>query len=115
MTSFGNVEKFDIMGKAMVIVEEAQKVATELYGEGMSPREQQRLMFEKKTLSVWDLANFEEQALMSGEAVPWKNDAFDNKGPEEILGDRVRRIGGSGGLDGLDGLDGIVPMAVSPG
>jgi hypothetical protein len=43
-----------------------QIVATDLYGEGMTPREQQKYMFEQNTLSVWDLANYEEQALMSG-------------------------------------------------
>ena len=47
MTSFGNVDGFDIMGRAMAIIEEAQVVATDLYGEGMSPRDQQRFMFEK--------------------------------------------------------------------
>lgn len=94
--NFGNVEGYDIMGKAALIIDEAKAIATDLYGEGMTPRQQQRFMFEKNTVSVWDLANFEEQALLSGEEVPWRNDAFDNKMPEEVLGDRVRRIGGEG-------------------
>jgi hypothetical protein len=38
----------------------------------MSPRDQQKYMFEKQSISVWDLASFEEQAMMSGEAVPWR-------------------------------------------
>ena len=53
----------------------------------MSPRDQQKFMFEKNTMSVWDLANYEEQALMSGENVPWKpdNDNFyDEKTPEQV-------------------------------
>jgi hypothetical protein len=82
------------MKKAEVLIEEAQLVATELYGEGMTPQQAQRFMFEKKTVSVWDLANFEEQALMSGEEVPWRNDKFDKMAPEEVLGERVRKIGG---------------------
>ena len=82
------------MGRAQGIVDEVQEVATELYGEGMTPQQQQRFMYEKKTLSVWDLANFEEQALMSGEEVPWRSDKYDDKDPEEVLGERVKKIGG---------------------
>eukprot|EP00607_Mallomonas_marina_P007390 CAMPEP_0182420442 /NCGR_PEP_ID=MMETSP1167-20130531/5244_1 /TAXON_ID=2988 /ORGANISM="Mallomonas Sp, Strain CCMP3275" /LENGTH=631 /DNA_ID=CAMNT_0024596389 /DNA_START=25 /DNA_END=1920 /DNA_ORIENTATION=+ len=95
--SFGNVDKFDIMGRAQAIIDEAQVVATELYGEGMTAREQQKLMFEKNTLSVWDLAKYEEEAMMLGEDVPWRNDAYDDKNPEDVIGERVRKIGGIDG------------------
>lgn len=94
ITNFGNVDKFDIMGRAELIINEAQEIATDLYGEGMSPREQQKLMFEKNTVSVWDLADFEYHAELSGEEVPWRNDAFDTKNPEDVLHDKVKRIGG---------------------
>jgi hypothetical protein len=57
--NFGNVEKMDIMSKVNNIIDEAQIVATDLYGVGMSPQQQQKFMFEKQTVSVWDLANFE--------------------------------------------------------
>ena len=98
--NFGNVE-FGIMEKAQSIIDEAQIVATDLYGEGMSPREQQKLMFEKNTVSVWDLAEYEWEALARGEEVPWRNDAFDDKNPEDVLHDRVKKVGGSdGGGDG---------------
>lgn len=93
--NFGNVDSMDIMGRAKVIIDEAQVVATDLYGEGMTPREQQKFMFEKNTISVWDLAKFEEEALMSGQEVPWRNDAYDDKAPEEVLGERVKRVGGA--------------------
>ena len=63
---FGNVDTFDIMGKSQTIIEEAQEVATALYGEGMTPRQQQDYMFKKRTLSIWDLGSYEEQAMMSG-------------------------------------------------
>eukprot|EP01039_Chlorochromonas_danica_P011712 gene11712-13148_t len=92
--NFGNVDSMDIMGRAKVIIDEAQVVATDLYGEGMTPREQQKFMFEKNTISVWDLAKLEEEALMSGQEVPWRNDAYDDKEPEEVLGERVKRVGG---------------------
>ena len=35
------------MERALLIIEEAQIVATDLYGEGMSTRDQQKFMFEK--------------------------------------------------------------------
>lgn len=99
ITNFGNLDSFDLMGKAQSIIDDAQIVATELYGAGMSPREQQKMMFEKKTVSVWDLANYEDMALMSGEEVPWRNDKWDQKNPEDVVGERVRRIGGGDGSD----------------
>lgn len=94
MQNFGNVEDFDILGKLQPIIDDAEVVATELYGEGMSPRDQQKFMFEKQTLSVWDLENFEQMAEMSGEDIPWKNDKYDNMNPEDVVGQRVKKIGG---------------------
>ena len=69
-------------------------MATDLYGEGMTPRQHQKLIYEKKTMSVWDLENFEQMAEMSGEDIPWGNDKYDNMSPEDVLGQRVKSIGG---------------------
>lgn len=69
--SFGNIDGFNIMERALSVIDEAQIVATDLYGAGMTKRQQQQMMFEKKSISVWDLANFEEKSLLSGENVPW--------------------------------------------
>jgi len=99
ITNFGNVDSFNLLGRAQAIIDDAQAVATELYGEGMSPRQQQKYMFEKGTMSVWDLADYEDMSVMSGEEVPWRNDAWDTKSPEEVVGERVRRIGGGDGSD----------------
>ena len=99
ITNFGNVDSFNLLGRAQAIIDDAQVVATELYGEGMSPRQQQKYMFDKGTVSVWDLANYEDLSVMSGEEVPWRNDAWDTKSPEEVVGERVRRIGGGDGAD----------------
>ena len=95
---FGNVDSFNIMDIAKEIIEEAQIVATDLYGEGMTKRQQQDYMFKEQTMSVWDLANYEEQAMQTGEEVPWEgNPMYDNMSPEEVLGDiqTKRSIGGS--------------------
>ena len=61
ISNYGNVEGFDMYGKTQTLIDEAQIVATDLYGEGMTPRDQQRFMFEKNTVSVWDLAEYEVQ------------------------------------------------------
>lgn len=88
---FGNVEDFKIMDIAKDIIEEAQQVATDLYGEGMTARQQQDFMFKEKTVSVWDLANLEEKSLTSGEDVPWEgNPMYDDMSPEEVLGEIAR-------------------------
>ena len=50
-----------------------------------------RSLSNKQTVS---LANFEDQAMMSGEEIPWRNDKYDNMSPEDVLGERVKRIGG---------------------
>ena len=117
ITSFGNVDSFNIMKRANVIIEEAQEVATDLYGEGMTPRQQQKYMYDKQTVSVWDLGNYEDQATMSGEDVPWGNDAYNDKMPEEVLAEQIKKqMGGTGigvtgdpsaGDGGLGGLPGF--------
>eukprot|EP01035_Chromulina_nebulosa_P020381 gene20381-26450_t len=95
ITDVGNVESFKIMETMQSIINEAQIVATELYGEGMNPRDQQKFMFEKNTLSVWDLAKYEEEAMMSGEEIPWSNDKYDTMNPEDVLQEsRVKKVGG---------------------
>lgn len=94
INNFGNVDAFDIMRKSSLIIDEAQVVAVGLYGEGMSPAQQQRFMWQDKTLSVWDLANYEDQAMMTGEEVPWGNNKYDTMNPEDVLGERVKKVGG---------------------
>ncbi len=110
------------MERAQAIIDETEEIATEIYGESMTPKQQQDLMMAKKTVSVWDLASFEEQAMMSGEKfqctaykkclyqimciasvgeeVPWRNDAYDNMDVDEVIGQRLRKIGGEQVDDG---------------
>jgi hypothetical protein len=95
MQNFGNVEDFDILGKVQPIIDDAETVATELYGKGMTPRDQQQFMYEKQTMSVWDLENFEQMAQISGEEIPWANDKYDGMDPQDVAGQRVKKVGGS--------------------
>lgn len=93
--SFGNMEGFDIRNRALSIIDEAEIVATDIWGPGMTARDQQRLMWEKKSVSVWDLADYEHEAEMTGGDVPWRNDKYDTQSPEDVLSEKVRRVGGS--------------------
>jgi hypothetical protein len=90
--SFGNLEDFKIKDRAIAIIDEAEIVATDIWGAGMSARDQQKYMWDKKSVSVWDLADFEHEAEMSGADVPWRNDKYDNQSPEDVLSDKVRRV-----------------------
>ena len=93
--NFGNVEGFNIMGRAQDIITEAETVATELFGESMTPRMQQEMMLKKNTMSVWDLGNYEDLALLSGEEIPWENNSIEGKNPEDVLVEKTRKqIGG---------------------
>ena len=107
--SFGNLEDFKIKDRAIAIIDEAEIVATEIWGPGMTARDQQKYAWDKKTVSVWDLADYEHNAEMTGGDVPWRNDSFDTKNPEDVLSEKVRRVGGDddsnmkGGPPGLLG------------
>jgi len=35
-----------------------------------------------------------DQATLSGEEIPWRNDKWDNMNPEDVVGERVKKIGG---------------------
>jgi hypothetical protein len=52
-------------------------------------------MFQKASVSVFDLAELEETATSSGEKMPWQNDKYDNMQPEDVLIQKSRRIGGT--------------------
>ena len=101
--SFGNVEDFKIMDRAKALIEEAQEVATALYGEGMTPREQQKRAWDQKSVSIWDLESYEEELMLRGEEAPWHTDDLDNQSPEDVLQKRVQKSAGAiGGDSGMN-------------
>ena len=78
---FGNVdENYDtgFVTKMNEVAGEAEEVALELAGgEELSSREQQDLMWEKNSVSVWDLGQVEEQAREQGGYAMWEQEAVD--------------------------------------
>jgi hypothetical protein len=79
-------------------------VSVSIFGESMSPEEQQDRMWADGTVSVWDLEMQEQQAEVMGETMPWhgemdeqlfldkmqenqkRKEGFDEKGVKKIGG-----------------------------
>lgn len=100
IADFGNMNDNGVPFAARVrgIANQAEAIATEIYGEAATPRDQQDRMWHEATTSVFELEAAEMQAEMEGEAAPWANDNYDNMLPTgwDGTGDggAVKRIGG---------------------
>ncbi len=92
--NFGNIETDNFSATLRALVEEAEEVATSIYGKAMSHREQQQYMWEKNTISVFDLEAMERKAQAAGQEIPWGNDAYDNMMPPGFE-NGVKTIGGN--------------------
>lgn len=92
--NFGNIETDNFAEKLRTLVEEAEEVSTTIYGKAMSHREQQDYMWQKGSISVFDLEALEGKAQAFGDQMPWQNDAYDNMMPPGFE-DGVRTIGGN--------------------
>jgi len=100
MLNFGNLssddESADLGSRIKQIASEAEVVATRIYGQGMSLRDQQDRAWKDQTTSIFDLEQMELEAESRGESAPWTNpDAdddmllpgFDGQGKMKIGGD----------------------------
>jgi len=76
---FGNVdEDYDtgFVEKLLLVGEEAEAVALDLAGgKELSSRQQQDLMWERQSVSVWDLEAIEEEAHQDGKLAMWEEEA----------------------------------------
>mmetsp|Transcript_100679 Transcript_100679/g.204131 ORF Transcript_100679/g.204131 Transcript_100679/m.204131 type:complete len:530 (-) Transcript_100679:225-1814(-) len=77
MLNFGNLsyddERGDLSSRIKQIASEAEVVATRIYGQGMSLREQQDRAWKEQTTSIFDLEQMELEAEANGESAPWAN------------------------------------------
>lgn len=100
LLNFGNLqyddERGDLASRIKQIASEAEVVATRIYGQGMTAREQQDRAWQEQTTSIFDLEQMELEAEARGDHAPWTNpDAddemflpgFDSKGKMQIGGD----------------------------
>jgi len=77
MLNFGNLsyddERGDLASRIKQIASEAEVVATRIYGQGMSLRDQQDRAWKEQTTSIFDLERMELEAEANGETAPWAN------------------------------------------
>lgn len=100
LLNFGNLqyddERGDLATRIKQIASEAEVVATRIYGQGMTAREQQDRAWKEQTTSIFDLERMELEAQANGEHAPWTNPdqdedmllpGFDSQGKMQIGGD----------------------------
>jgi hypothetical protein len=82
MLNFGNLEyddeRGDLATRIKQIASEAEVVATRIYGQGMSLREQQDRAWKEQTTSIFDLEKMELEAEARGDHAPWTNPDADD-------------------------------------
>lgn len=98
LLNFGNLssddDRGDLSSRIKQIANEAEVVATRIYGKGMSLREQQDRMWKEQTTSIFDLETLEIDAEQRGEKAPWASDADDEILPGFDASGKMK-IGGS--------------------
>ena len=76
---FGNVDEgYDtgFVSKLEQIADEAEQVALDLAGgEELTSKQQQDMMWDRGTVSVWDLEQVEEEAHQDGKMAVWEEEA----------------------------------------
>ena len=97
LLNFGNLssddDRGDLSTRIKQIANEAEVVATRIYGKGMSLREQQDRMWKEQTTSIFDLETLEIEAEKRGETAPWANENDDDILPGFDASGRMK-IGG---------------------
>ena len=82
LLNFGNLssddDRGDLTTRIKQIANEAEVVATRIYGKGMTVREQQDRMWKEQTTSIFDLETLEIDAERRGEKAPWANENDDD-------------------------------------
>jgi len=80
LLNFGNLgrgevssEDDDLATRIKTIASEAEIIATQIFGQGMSVREQQDRAWKDSTTSIFDLETMEIDAERRGENAPWTN------------------------------------------
>ena len=98
LLNFGNLssddDRGDLASRIKQIANEAEVVATRIYGKGMTLREQQDRAWKEQTTSIFDLETLEIEAERRGETAPWANENDDDILPGFDASGKMK-IGGS--------------------
>lgn len=68
-------------------------MSVSIFGESMSPEEQQDRMWADGTVSVWDLETMEQQAEVMGEEMPWHGEMDENLFLEKMQQNEKKNMG----------------------
>lgn len=71
-------DRGDLATRIKRLAAEAEVVATRIYGQGMTLREQQDRMWKEQTTSIFDLEQMELEAEQRGESAPWTDPNADD-------------------------------------
>jgi len=98
LLNFGNLssddDRGDLSSRIKQIAAEAEVVATRIFGNSMTQREQQDRMWKEQTTSIFDLETLEIDAEQRGEVAPWANPDNDDILPGFDASGKMK-IGGS--------------------
>jgi hypothetical protein len=98
LLNFGNLssgdERGDLASRVKQIAAEAEVVATRIFGNSMTQREQQDRAWKETTTSIFDLETMEIDAMQRGDSAPWANEENDDILPG-FDGSGKMKIGGS--------------------
>lgn len=100
IADFGNIDDGGqpLAVRILAIASIAEEVATEIYGECASPREQQDRMWNEGTTSVFELEAAEMAAEAQGDTMPWHNDKYNAMLPDGFTandaGEYIKKVGG---------------------
>lgn len=84
MKNFGNIP--EIQQKICLFIQEAENVVVSIYGESMTTKQQQDYMWNKRSISVFDLEKLELDAEKNGKPMPWqKNDVIDTTAQKLVV------------------------------
>lgn len=96
LLNFGNVNdgNTDLSTLVKKIASEAEVVATRIYGQGMTSREQQDRAWKDSTRSIFDLETLEIEAERMGTKAPWANKDIEDEILPGFDKDGVMKVGG---------------------
>ena len=99
---FGNIddvksEQFSgsLSERLLAIADQAEQIAVSIFGESMTPKEQQDQVWNEGTTSVFDLEAAEMAAETQGDRMPWQDDSYDDMLPPGFdKASGIKRVGG---------------------
>ena len=82
-----------LQDRLLLIAVEAEQVSVSIFGESMTPEQQQDRMWKDGTVSVWDLETMEQQGEIMGEQMPWHGEMDEQIFLDKMQEGQAKRAG----------------------